>query len=248
VIGDTLRIVDTDTVPAIDGTYTVNTIVDSDTFTILHTDLTSSGSAGYSGSVLTYDHNKDVGIQVNFNTGAVIGSTSYRTGFFGYKNDLDRMVYYHDATIVNNVVVSGNFGDLQVAKVYGTDAIINTVDITPSLGDISRERSASILNNITTPTNVSNFSFLNSRVRVFDAVVSVEIFGTVTNLYAYYNIKGVQKGTGVWVINTTHVGDIVGVTFSISNVSSSGQIQYTSKNKTDFTSGLVKFRALTTSV
>ena len=128
---------------------------------------------------------------------------------------------------------------------YGSDAIIRTVDITPSLGDISKERSCPIYNNISTPSNVVNFSFSNSIVRAFDAVVSVEIFGTVKNLYACYNIKGIQQDTGVWVINSTYIGNNTGIHFSIN---SSGQVLYTSVNKVDFTSGFAKFRATTTSI
>jgi hypothetical protein len=122
VPGDSVTIRNTTSDPVIDGAYTVNTIIDSDTFTIAHSDLIASGSIGVVASVLTYDHAKDVGIQVNFwstknATSATSGSINYETGFFGFKKSLERMVYYHDATISNNVVVAGNLGDIQVSKV-----------------------------------------------------------------------------------------------------------------------------------
>jgi hypothetical protein len=121
---------------------------------------------------------------------------------------------------------------------------MNTVDVSPSLGDISRERYFSANNNQSSAANITGFVFSNSVVRAFDAIVSVTILAESGNLYAYYNIKGVQKN-GNWVLNSSFVGDITGFTFSING---SGQIQYTSTNITNFTSSYVNFRALTTSV
>lgn len=123
VPGDSVDIRNTTSVPDIDGAYSINTIIDSDTFTILHADITTPGTNGAIAGVLTYDHAKDVGIQVNFwstknATSATSGSVNYQTGFFGFKKSLERMTYYHDATISNNVVVSGNLGDFQVDKVF----------------------------------------------------------------------------------------------------------------------------------
>jgi hypothetical protein len=67
------------------------------------------------------------------------------------------------------------------------------------------------------------------------------------NLYANYNIRGVQKDTGDWAVNTTFVGDNTGVVFTINNVNSKGQIQYTSTNIPSWSSTTIKFRAHTTS-
>lgn len=64
------------------------------------------------------------------------------------------------------------------------------------------------------------------------------------NLYANYEIKGIQKASG-WVINTAYVGDATGITFSIG---SDGQMKYESTNQSNFTSSTIKFRALTTSI
>lgn len=138
----------------------------------------------------------------------------------------------------NMLVTGGNF------TVTGGSVIFNTVDVSPSMADIIKERSATVANNISSPTDVLAFVFSNSIARAFDAVVSVDIQGTSSNKYAYYNLKGVQKDSGNWVLNSSFVGDITGITFSIS----SGQLQYTTRNKPDFTSGTVKFRALTTTV
>jgi hypothetical protein len=124
--------------------------------------------------------------------------------------------------------------------------MINTVDMTPSLGDIFKEQSFSAANNQASPAAITDFAFSNANVRCFDAVVSVSILTVddLANKYAYYNLKGVQKN-GAWVLNSSFVGDITGVTFSINN---SGQLQYTSNATPNFVSNTIKFRALTTSI
>jgi len=126
--------------------------------------------------------------------------------------------------------------------------ICNTIDITPSLGDISKEVSFTAANNQTSVANVTGFAFSNTIVRSFTASASVTVIATSGNLYANYDIRGVQKQTGDWAINTTFVGDNTGFVFTIDNISSKGQIQYTSTNIGGWTSGTVKFRAHTTSV
>lgn len=139
---------------------------------------------------------------------------------------------------MGNMLITG--GNLTVS---GGSVVFNTVDVSPSMADIIKERSATIGNNVSTPTNINTFLFANSVARAFDAVVSVTVNGTTSNTYAYYNLKGIQKASG-WLINSSFVGDVTGVTFSIT----SGQLQYTSTNKLDFDSAVVKFRALTTTV
>jgi hypothetical protein len=141
----------------------------------------------------------------------------------------------------SNVLITG--GNLTVTS---GSIVFNTVDVSPSMADIIKERSATIGNNIAAATNVHTFTFDSAVARAFDAVVSVTILteGDVANKYAYYNLKGIQK-LGTWVLNSSYVGDNTGITFS---VTSAGQIQYTTTNTTSFASGNVKFRALTTTV
>jgi len=144
----------------------------------------------------------------------------------------------------NNLSVFGSTlldGDLTVT---GGSIIFNTVDVSPSQGDIIKERSSTIGNNVSSPTDILNFTFNNTVARAFDAVVSVSINATAGNKYAYYNLKGIQRDTGSWMLNSSFVGDITGITFSITN----GNLQYMSSNLPDYVDGVVKFRALTTSV
>lgn len=111
-----------------------------------------------------------------------------------------------------------------------------------SAGDII-ETSFSLSNNQVSASDITNFVFTNASVRSFTAYVSVEIDAD-TDLYEAFEIKGIQKSTD-WSISTTAMGDDSQVTFSIT---SSGQLQYTSGNYTNFSSGLIKFRAIVTSI
>ena len=143
-----------------------------------------------------------------------------------------------------NVTISTNdYSPIKEAtSASGGSILFNTVDVSPSLGDIARERYARIVNNQTSAINVTGFAF-NGSVRAFDAIVSVVILAESGNKYAYYNLKGIKKASN-WVVNSSYVGDVTGVTFSITN---GGQMQYTSTNVVDHTKGYANFRAITTS-
>ena len=134
-----------------------------------------------------------------------------------------------------------------VATAFTSGSIVaNTVDITPSLGDISKERSFAAANNQAVSGNITNFAFANGVVRSFNAVTSVSIVRlSGQNFYANYDIRGVQKDSGEWAINVSFVGDNTGIVFSID---ANGQLQYTSTNVSQWQSTTLKFRANTTSI
>ena len=123
--------------------------------------------------------------------------------------------------------------------------MVNTVNLTPSLGDLYVEQIFNASNNVSTPTDVTGFAFSNSVVRSFEAIVSVSVIAT-TNQYAMFKLLGIQKASN-WYINVSYVGDsVTGISFSIT---SSGQIQYTSMNLPGFVSSTLKYRGfITTSV
>jgi len=133
---------------------------------------------------------------------------------------------------------------LGATSATGGSIIFNTVDVSPSMGDISRERKFVSANNVSEASSITGFAFSNAIVRAFDAVVSVTILSSAGNKYAYYNLKGVQKGSN-WVINSSYVGDVTGYTFSITDA---GQVKYTSTDITGWSSASVNFRALTTTL
>lgn len=119
----------------------------------------------------------------------------------------------------------------------GTFDAINTSEP----GDIN-ETSFSAANNVSSPANVTGFTFPNTTVRSFEALVSVYITAT-SSLYESFELLGIQKGAS-WNMSTESTGDISGFIFTITNA---GQIQYVNNNYPGFVSAAVKFRAITLS-
>jgi hypothetical protein len=123
-VGDIVSLKNTGSVPAIDGDFVVTKINSPTSFNINASEITTVGTVGSLKSNLTTDQNKDVGIQVNYwstsgsvATNTTAGSVGYKTGFFGFKESVERWSFYSNATISNNVV-TGNFGDIEVNKVF----------------------------------------------------------------------------------------------------------------------------------
>jgi len=123
--GNSVIVSNTNSIPSVDGTYNVNSVLSGNSFLINYNSAitTTGGAVGTVKSNLMTAQGKDVGIQINYwnNVGispsVTAGSLGYKTGFFGFKNDTSRWVFYNNATISNNVV-SGNFSDIQVNTVY----------------------------------------------------------------------------------------------------------------------------------
>ena len=123
-IGDLVTLKNTNSVPSVDGTYMIIGVTQANAFIVTGTTLTTNGSVGTIQSVLTTPQNKDVGIAVDRwsstvgNMQITSGSLGYTTGFFGWKSNLDRWVFYDSATIANNVVTGTSFGNIQVNELY----------------------------------------------------------------------------------------------------------------------------------
>jgi hypothetical protein len=122
---------------------------------------------------------------------------------------------------------------------------VNTVNMTPSVGDIASELTFTAGNGVTSASNITGLSFSNAIVRGFNALLTSTVVRTTGgNLYANYELKGVQQANG-WILNSSFIGDNTGVTFSINT---SGNVQYTSTSLANFTSNTLKFKANTTSI
>lgn len=106
-----------------------------------------------------------------------------------------------------------------------------------SVGDIN-EASFSGANNQTTFANVTGFNFSTTTVRGFSALVTVTLNAT-TDLFETFTFTGTNVN-GSFVMEQSSVGDTTGVVFDIT---SSGQIRYTSPNSGGFVSLTIKFRA-----
>lgn len=114
--------------------------------------------------------------------------------------------------------------------------------LSASTGDID-ETSTTLLNNQSSPVNVTGLAFANGSVRSFQAQVCVIIDATA-DLFEMFDLKGVQTASN-WKMDVSSVGDASGVAFSIN---SNGQILYTSTNISGFSTGTIRFRALTLSI
>ena len=122
------------------------------------------------------------------------------------------------------------------------DLIQDITNLQGSDGDI-KETGFNIANNQIVEADVTGFSFSNGVVRGFSAVATVYIDAT-TSLYEKFQLDAIQKGSD-WFMSINSEGDNSSVIFSITNT---GQLRYTSANYSGFVSGVIKFRAITTSV
>jgi len=124
VVGDKVTLTNTNSVPVVDGEYTVVEVIDSSKFLINKLGgVTTIGNIGNFKGVLKVDQGKDVGIGVNYwkdlvGNNIVTGSVNYHTGFFGWKNNTNRWMFYSDAIINNDVVQTGTLGNIEVNKVF----------------------------------------------------------------------------------------------------------------------------------
>jgi hypothetical protein len=125
--------------------------------------------------------------------------------------------------VSNSAIISDTSGNTSFAYV-----------ITASTDDLKRT-SFSIVDNQSSPANITGLKFNNGLTRGFNVQITIERDST----WAQYDLKGIRKN-GHWDMSQEYVGDSTGVSFSITN---SGQLQYTSTN-TGF-SGTLLFRAQT---
>jgi hypothetical protein len=164
--------------------------------------------------------------------------------------------YTGNTYFISNAILCGNgtdpiigssslvFEDNKLILSDEGSLIVNEIDITPSIGDITREKEFNALNNQLTNADVTNFSFTNINIKSFTGIACVTITTTTTTYDALYELKGLNKNNG-WNIYSSNIGDNVGITFYIT---SSGQITYTSTNISNWVSTKIKFRAMTTTV
>lgn len=115
VAGDTVTLTNLDSDPVIDGTYTVASVVDSDTIRINAVTLTTPGTTGELKSNLISDPGKDVGIQVNWHNGTTTGTADAEFGFFGFKRDTLKWTFYERGVNTNDVF-TGTLGNIELDK------------------------------------------------------------------------------------------------------------------------------------
>ncbi|NDC95676.1 hypothetical protein EB118_12420 [bacterium] len=145
-----------------------------------------------------------------------------------------------------SLVTKGGLGVEKSAHI-GEHLTVNSIDVTPSLGDIVFERERTLSNNVTSTASISDFYFNNAQTQSFKAIVSVDVQDTL-NKCAIFTLTGTLKPTG-WAINSSFTGDITGVKFFINNTTINGdpcgQILYTNSNTSGTT--IIRFKANTLS-
>jgi hypothetical protein len=121
---------------------------------------------------------------------------------------------------------------------YYVDSIISLAS-----GDIQPERVFVLGNSVSIPTNITTFVFDNTVVSSFDAILYLSI--PTLGIYDQYTMFGVLSGS-TWILNYKSIGSAnTNIKFSITNISSTGQVQYTNANASGVAT--VRFRATTTS-
>lgn len=125
-------------------------------------------------------------------------------------------------------------------KLYvGQNLLVNNIDITPNSGDIISSISFNAANNQSSFANITGLTFA-SGVWGFDIYLVARLTTSVSsNLYCNFHIRGINKGTS-WEIIKSYVGDDMGIEY---NITTGGQIQYTSPNYANFSQLVFKARA-----
>jgi len=151
-----------------------------------------------------------------------------------------------DATLVTaalgDEILVADASDSGALKKVTVQTIVDLASSGGSPGDIS-ETSFAGSNNQASPANVTGLSFNPAVVRSFDALISVKV-DAAADLFESFKLLGIQRGSD-FVMSIESTGDASLVNFEIT---SGGQVQYTSGNYAGFASLEIKFRAVTTSV
>jgi hypothetical protein len=142
-----------------------------------------------------------------------------------------------DNTFASSILSLSNHVQDAILQLDG--AIQNIIPPT----DIDETTFNPIVNNQSTPADVTGFIMDPfSTTGCCKAIVTVRINFTGGTLEEFFDISLMStSGYSAWTIAYDSLGDDSGITFSIN---SSGQVQYTSSNVTNFTSGQIKFRTI----
>lgn len=155
------------------------------------------------------------------------------------------------STTTGSLLTAGGLG-VKLSAHIGEFLTVNSVNVTPSLGDIIYERQDTLQNDISTPEPIANFVFYNNKTQSFNAIISIDVINSVNsalNKTALLEIKGTLNPSG-WTLNNRFTGDITNVKFFIQNTIingvNAGQMYYTNGNLKGTTT-TIRFKANTIS-
>jgi hypothetical protein len=125
------------------------------------------------------------------------------------------------------------------------DSVLNNLSSTSIITDSINLGVSSIFsgsftptNNISSPSDVTGLTFNNSDIRSFTINLTASITRTIGgNLYEYFCLEGNQTDNG-WDMLASSSSDVTGIVF---NITSSGQVQYTSTNITNYQNSIFRY-------
>ena len=193
----------------------------------------SNGNVGQLNFYYGGNNNTSNSISLGYYGGGGANFYMYNNGRVGINNN--NPAYTFDVTGTINASTSLNSTNLLITNATMSNLITNNVNLGMS-SMFSGSFSAS--NNVVAASNVTGLAFTNANIQSFTASVAVNILvSSGTSLYALYNLTGQQTSTG-WSLYIDNMGDVGGVTFSIT---SAGQVQYVSTNVSNFTSSTFRY-------
>jgi hypothetical protein len=213
---------------------------------------------GANGLVLTADSAQAAGIKwsaVDLASSSVSGVLSISNGGTGQSSQTAAFDALAPSTTKGDLIVHNGTDNIRVAVGSNGTALVAdsgqasgvkwaTIP-TASSGDLN-ETSFSLANNQSSAADVTGFLF-GAGVRSFEALVSVSIDAT-TDLFEVFKVYGVRTGASSWNLNYSTEVDGGASSQVVLTITTAGQLQYTSANYTGFSSAIMKFRAITTSV
>jgi hypothetical protein len=202
--GDSVYIKNTDTIPVIDAVYNISSIVNSTTFTISHTNISTNGTTGVVQSKLMKNQNKEVGIQVNYwsTTGnfssITSGSINSKTGFFGFDHSSERWVFYNDSLITQSNVLNGTLGNIKINELYSN--YISSTSLSGTLNGNTQlitgtnfEINGGVIDNTPIGINIAN----SGRFTNLSNTVSATLTGLTLNSSMAYSIDRYTLQSGI---------------------------------------------------
>ena len=136
----------------------------------------------------------------------------------------------------NSLSIAGG-ASIMKSLYVGNNLYINNVAFSPNEDDIITTTSFSASNNVSNQ-NIPALLF-SSNTWGFDIYMSIKLLSD-SNLFSNYHIRGVNKDSS-WEIIQQYVGDSI-VTFNITTL---GQLQYSTPNYSNFVSLTFKFKVIT---